>query len=166
MKATGTLDQKYVSEEPQGFSIQSLLTYKIYHIGAIHKRIGYDNLTRITGVTMSQWRVLGNIASGLSTFTELLNELLLDPGQLSNTIKQLQAKKLIKKTKSNIDRRQKLLLITPLGQEIVGTVMEIADKFYPVLFQNLSSQEIEVLEQSLTKIEANMRQFWSEINVN
>jgi DNA-binding MarR family transcriptional regulator len=166
MLASRTLDQKYVSEEPQCFSIQSLLTYKIHHIGAIHERIGYDNLTRITGLTLSQWRVVGNIASGLTTFTELLNELLLDPGQLSNIIKQLQEKKLIEKNKSNIDRRQIFLSISPLGQEIVGTVIEIADKFQKVALRNLSSQEVEVLEQSLVKIEANMRQFWSEINAN
>jgi|TARA_B110000240_G_scaffold178983_1_gene208783 DNA-binding MarR family transcriptional regulator len=115
---------------------------------------------------MFQWRVLGNIASGLTTFTELLNQLLLDPGQLSNTIKKMQAKKLIGKNKSNIDRHQTLLLIMPLGQEIVGTVIEIVDKFYKVLFHDLSSQEVEALEQFLAKSEVNVRQFWSGINVN
>ena len=74
----------------EDFSIQSLLSYKLHHIGAIHERIAYANMTRITNVTLPEWRVMGNIASGKVTFTQLAEELLLDKGQLSNIIKQLE----------------------------------------------------------------------------
>ncbi len=146
----------------EDFSIQSLLSYKLHHIGAIHERIAYANMTRITNVTLPEWRVMGNIASGKVTFTQLAEELLLDKGQLSNIIKQLEKKQLVEKRKSANDGRKTLLSLTPLGLQKKVLIVNMAQQFQRVLGQGLTQAEHDLLSSALVKLECNVRNYWSE----
>ncbi len=144
------------------FSMQELLPYKLYHISAIHERIAFANMTRITGVTLSEWRVMGNVACGFVTFTRLAEELLLDKGQLSNIIKQLQKKQLIEKRKSTLDGRQINLSLTPLGEEKKRFIIDMAHKYLETIEQGLDKSERKALHSALTIVEQNARAFWSK----
>jgi DNA-binding MarR family transcriptional regulator len=144
--------------------IQSLLPYKLYHISAIHERIAYANMTRMTGVTLPEWRIMGNIASGIDSFTELTKELVVDPGQLSNSIKQLQAKGLLEKRKSTIDRRQTILSLSALGKEKKVFILDMAKAYEDMALAGLDKGQIETLNHALATVESNIRNFWREHN--
>ena len=145
----------------EGFSIQDLLPYKLYHINAIHERIVYANMTRTTNGTLPEWRVMGNIASGIVTFTQLADELLLDKGQLSNVIKQLERKQLVEKQKSALDGRKMILSLTDLGKEKKTFIIDMATRYRDVIEQGLDLHESAALYSALDKVEKNIRNFWS-----
>ncbi len=143
-----------------GFSIQSLLPYRLYHISAIHERIVYANMTRDTGVTLPEWRIMGNVASGINTFTALQKELLVDQGQLSNSIKQLQHKGLLQKHKSNVDRRQTILSLTEQGVQKKTVIKDMAANYEVIALQKLSAEDVRVLDKALAVVERNLKAFW------
>jgi len=145
------------------FSIQTLLLYRLYHISTIHERIVYTrNMPRLAGVTLIEWRVMGNIASGVNTFTDLASELILDRGQLSKLVKGLQKKQLIEKVKSPQDARKSVLKLSAEGEERKTLIVDMAKQYEAVILNGLSEEQRQGFEQAMQIIEGNMREYWHD----
>lgn len=153
-------------QKPTSFSIQTLLLYRLYHISTIHERLIYTrNMPRISGVSLIEWRVMGNIASGINTFTDLAHELLLDRGQLSRLVKQLQNKDLIRKIQCPKDGRKSALELTPKGEDTKELIVDMAKKYEEVILHGLTEEQRQGFETTMQVIESNMRGVWDENDV-
>ena len=153
-----------IEADKPAFAIQDLLPYQLYQIGAIHERIVYTNMFRMTNITLAEWRVMGNIASGICTFTELAKELILDKGQLSNIITHQHRKGLVEKRKSTTDGRKTYLVLSSLGEERTKFIVKMANNFQTLITQGISEEEQLILRKALNQVDHNIRSFWSVNN--
>ena len=105
------------------------------------------------GVTAPQFKVLVMVAQfGAQTPADLCRMLSLDSGSMTRMLDRLEQKDLLARTRSEADRRQVRLMLTPDGQQLSDLLPQIGAKAMNEMVGMLDSEELAMLEKILTKI--------------
>lgn len=104
-------------------------------------------------ITAAQFKVLVIVARyGVDTPAELCRSLALDSGAMTRMLDRLEQKGLLARQRSDVDRRQVRLVLTPEGTELVGLLPSIGAAAMNELAGSLSAAELEQLESLLLKV--------------
>jgi len=105
------------------------------------------------GVTAPQFKVLVMVAQfDAQTPADLCRMLSLDSGSMTRMLDRLEQKDLLARTRSEADRRQVRLMLTPDGQQLSDLLPQIGAKAMNEMVGVLDSEELAMLEKILTKI--------------
>lgn len=105
------------------------------------------------GLSASQFKVLIIVTHfGTDTPSELCRHLSLDSGSMTRMLDRLEQKGLLRRTRSDVDRRQVRLALTEDGQRLSGLFPEIGAASMNELLGTLDNHELNTLERILTKV--------------
>lgn len=106
------------------------------------------------GLTSQQYNVL-RILRGQKwnpiTISEIKDRLIDKNSDVSRMVSRLEKKNLVKRTSGKVDKRQKMVSITPAGLELVEKSLHVDDEAEVVL-KNLNTNEVKMLNELLDKI--------------
>jgi DNA-binding MarR family transcriptional regulator len=104
-------------------------------------------------VTSSQFKVLIIVAQFKADKpAELCRHLSLDSGSMTRMLDRLEQKQLIERTRSESDRRQVQLALTPAGKAITDRLPQIGADAMNGLLSSLDAEEVASLERILSKV--------------
>ena len=104
-------------------------------------------------LTAAQFKIIMLVSQGrASTSTELVRILNLDSGAMTRMLDRLEAKQLITRERSHVDRRQLQILLTERGQALGRLVPAIAADTANELTGCLTREELSEFERLLKKI--------------
>jgi DNA-binding MarR family transcriptional regulator len=122
---------------------------------AIRRR--FDEQARQHGLTMPQWKVLGQLSKvGELSQVALANLADMDPMTLSGIVDRLEAKGLVERIPDPNDNRAKLVRNTGKAQELVVEIRAVARELYEEALQGVSEEEREALFEVLKRIVCNL----------
>jgi len=105
------------------------------------------------GITAAQFKVLIIMAQfGVDTPAELCRHLSVDSGSMTRMLDRLEQKELLARRRSEGDRRQVQLVLTPQGQTLADRLPEIGADAMNELAGAITVQELRTLEDILKKI--------------
>ena len=105
------------------------------------------------GITAAQFKVLIIMAQfGVDTPAELCRHLSLDSGSMTRMLDRLEQKDLLSRKRSELDRRQVQLVLTPDGRRLADLLPYIGAQALNQLAGALEPGELETLERILKKI--------------
>lgn len=112
-----------------------------------------DQHLEVHGVTAAQFKVLIIVAEwGLDSPGELCRHLSLDSGSMTRMLDRLEQKQLIRRARSEADRRQIRIALTAEGQELAARLPHIGARAMNQLAGALEKAELAELERLLKKI--------------
>lgn len=118
---------------------------------AFQRRLGSD------GLTFLQARALVYISRHEGVRQNQLAELLeIQPITLVHIIDQLEARKLVKRTTDNRDRRAKLLFLSSAAQPVLDSIEEVVESIRYDAMTGLDSQQASLAVAALRRIRANL----------
>lgn len=136
-------------------SIRDLLSYRLAVLANLNDRAGHAHLKETFGVTLSEWRVLGNIAVAQpATFSGIAGAMVIDKGQLSRTVAALVKRGLIASSVNARDRRGVVLSLTARGTRFHERVLAFAAERNAALVSGLYAHERRTLDAILAKLAA------------
>jgi DNA-binding MarR family transcriptional regulator len=102
------------------------------------------------GVSISEWVALRHLfESTESSTTDLIDALGMTKGAVSKIVSRLEEKQYVKRINSETDKREKRLVLTPIGKKVVPKLAALADQndaeFFGHLPQSKRNDLIEVL---------------------
>jgi DNA-binding MarR family transcriptional regulator len=134
-------------------SIRDLLSYRLAVLANLNDRSGHAHLKESFGLTLSAWRVLGNIAHHKrASFSGIANAMSIDKGQLSRTVSALVSRGLIAASATPGDRRGVTLSLTPEGARFHVRVLAFAVERNAALLSCLSKPEQRAFNAMLEKL--------------
>lgn len=144
--------ERQASEPPA--RVQDYLTFQlqglIHHLNRQTSRL----LGNRFGITTPQWRVLGVLGeAGPSTVRRIAKFGRMDKGQVSRTVRQLQASKLIASDPDPEDGRSVIVRLTSEGQKMFEGVKAFTQKRQVWLMSEFSGEEIDMLRDHLRRLE-------------
>lgn len=136
-------------------SVRHLLSFRLAVLSNLNDRSGHAHLKETFGLTLSEWRVLGNIAhfKGAS-FSDIANVMLIDKGQLSRTVASLVSRRLVVSTAALDDRRAVTLSLSPEGESFHARVLDFVVRRNEALVSCLNDREQRDLDEILDKLAA------------
>lgn len=118
---------------------------------AFQRRLGND------GLTFLQARALVYISRHEGVRQNQLAELLeIQPITLVHIIDQLEARKLVKRTTDNRDRRAKLLYLSPTAQPVLDSIEEVIESIRCDAMTGLDNKDSTLAIAALHRIRANL----------
>jgi DNA-binding MarR family transcriptional regulator len=134
-------------------SINDLLSYRLAVLASLNDRSGHAHLKEAFGLTLSEWRVLGNIAArARASFSDIADAMLIDKGQLSRTVAALAGRGLIVSVVTPADRRGTTLEMTAAGRRFHSRVLAFAMERNEALLSCLDTRERHQLDAMLRKL--------------
>lgn len=138
----------FTSENFQSCTIGLLLGRS----SALKDRI-LDTHLEADGVTAAQFKVLIILQQfGVDTPAELCRYLSLDSGSMTRMLDRLEQKNLVSRQRSEADRRQICLALTPAGRRLADRLPHIGADAMNQLVGVLDPDELAALERILTKV--------------
>jgi len=108
------------------------------------------------GITGAQWVILMRIASGCaSTAAELCRFSRYDTGSMTRMLDRLEEKGLIRRVRSNKDRRLIHLELTEAGHELHPLLPPVAVKVLNAHLKGFSQEELDLFKNFLNRMRAN-----------
>lgn len=104
------------------------------------------------GLTDAQWAPLLLIQYGPRTAVELAHELRMSAGAMTRLLDRLQAKGLIRRTRSQTDRRRVILAITPAGERAIREVPSVLAQANNAHLAGFTREEFRSLETLLRRL--------------
>lgn len=112
-----------------------------------------DRRLESTGLTHAQWVPLLKLHQGAaSTPAELARVCHLDAGAMTRTLDRLEAKGLVRRERSDQDRRAVNLALTALGQETAREIPPILSEVQNAQLRGFSREEFETLKGLLQRV--------------
>ena len=106
--------------------------------------------------TPAQWKILMLVGDGrCRTAAELADMLNCDMGSITRTLDRMEAKRLVKRVRSKVDRRLVNLSLTDEGMEIFPHLPEVSISVMNELLKNFSRTDVEQLKLYLSRIVSN-----------
>lgn len=107
-----------------------------------------------TGYSRSHWQALAAVSfSGEPVATlELSDRLGVRWPTLIRTLNEMEAAGLIERTQDRDDRRLRMITISPAGRKLLRDVRKILDPLRSVVLDHMSTDEIVIAEQLLTRL--------------
>lgn len=146
MKATHYTLGKYKMDESVGFLI-SLAFLKF------ERSLASELRKKCPEATPAQWKILMLIGDGrCRTAAELADMLDCDMGSVTRTLDRLEAKRLVKRVRSKVDRRFINLSLTDEGMKIFPYLPEVSISVMNELLEKFSSEDVKRLKLYLRRI--------------
>jgi DNA-binding MarR family transcriptional regulator len=119
-------------------------------VGQVDRRLAPHDLTH------AQWVPLYKIAKGdCSTMAELAREVALDPGAVTRALDRLETKGLLRRVRSEDDRRVVKLALTPEGEQLAHLVPAVLAEVFNAHLAGFSKAEWQTLVSLLQRLVAN-----------
>lgn len=129
------------------------MSYRLARLAGLNDRAGHAHLKEAFGITLGEWRVLGNIADGgRATFSDIAEAMTIDKGQLSRTAAALAARGLVAAEATSGDRRGLTLSLTPEGSAFHARVIAFAMERNAALASCLAEHEVRALSAIIDKL--------------
>lgn len=133
--------------------IRDLLSYRLAHMTSLNDRSGHAHISEAFGVTLGDWRALGNIEARTPlTLSELARAMLIDKGQLSRTVAGLVERGWVLEKQSAADRRTAALSLSAEGRRQHSRIMAFARERNAVVTGVLTTREKRELDRILVKL--------------
>jgi DNA-binding MarR family transcriptional regulator len=118
------------SYEQSVSSIHNRLFFRVFQVGNTLER----QATKELGITSVQWSVLGalsrpKVSEGMP-FSELAEYLGVSRQNLDGVLKRLERDEHVRRIADPVDRRAKLVILTPIGRDFWNTVQPKIYEFY------------------------------------
>lgn len=140
------------------FNFRPTWGYAILEISKLLKRRFEDHAKEFGDTTLSQWRVLAQIALGRdSRQASLAAAVDADPMTISGILDRLEKRGLITRYPDPTDSRAKLAAITDAGEDIVLNGREAGLGLLAAAERGLTKKEVEQLRTLLGKIRDNLQ---------
>lgn len=139
-----------------GYKHQAPMGYLIHEVARLMKR-RFEEEARIHGITLPQWRVLGQIAlnEGI-TQVALAAATDADPMTVSGVLDRLEKRGLIDRYADPTDSRAKLARLTAEGEEIFNTARAVGLQMYEAALVGVTPEERQTVISALTKMRDNL----------
>jgi DNA-binding MarR family transcriptional regulator len=135
-------------------NIHDLLSYRLARVAGLNDRSGHAHLTEEFSITLSEWRVLGNIRTlAPVTLSDVSRAMLIDKGQLSRTVSALVARGWLQSQASKLDRRTAHVSLTPSGLREHDRILAFAVERNQSVLDVLEPDEQRALLRTLAKLE-------------
>jgi len=112
-----------------------------------------EALFRSTELTLLQYIILMNLRDGLAmTCTDLSKTMSYDSGTVTRVVDQLVQKGMVKRQRSDRDKRIVKLFVTPSGKSAVESVLPRVVQKYNTWLEDFTKEEADMLVQLMTKL--------------
>lgn len=113
----------------------------------------YNKEVLNTSCTLTESRILFEINARENCIAnEIAKDLNIDRSYMSRILNKFIKNEVIKKTASTTDHRKLILSLTPKGQALLNEINKQSDEQIRALFDNLSTEDIELIEKSMAII--------------
>ena len=107
----------------------------------------------------SQWMIVYYLKNfGASTLVGIASYMNVEKSAVTRTVDRLEKSNLIKRVPV-IDKRERRIQLTDLGEEVYITCRQIVDKFECDIMKGISEEEQESVIKTLLKIRANLKNY-------
>ena len=128
------------------------------HIGRARRTIveAIDQQLAPLEISHAQWVVVMLLGDGAaSTAAELCKILIYDPGAMTRLIDRLEKKGVLRRVRTEGDRRTVRLELTAAGSELYPRILEALVQVFNRLLHGFTKSEVQQLEQLLKRMVAN-----------
>lgn len=139
-------------------------SFRISLLAKVMDRLTNRTLAENSEISITEWRVLTRLTllpEGL-TVRQIAMRAWVDRAEVSRAASSLEARGLISRRENPADRRSPILTVTPAGKKLYKPIMKLRTAFHARIMQNLSGQEIEQLDELLTKLAHNLLEMTDE----
>ena len=142
-----TSKQKYLQK------VKSSFVYKINKLFALYKSQStkFFNIDGLGHSEITTINIMGQLG-GETTLSEITSVHLIDPGLVSRISKSLEKKNLIKKIKTQKDKRSNILVLTSKGKSIFVKIEKFISLRRKKILKHFSAQEAKKLISLLDKL--------------
>lgn len=109
------------------------------------------------GLKFNQWRLIHAISSkSIYTPAKLADELMIERATVSRYLDQLEDKECIRRSHNRLDRRVVDIALTPTGEKIAQFGVDLMDKAYKSVLNELSTDENKSFVALIKKLSENI----------
>lgn len=161
--AKNFVQRQYPTQSP--LDERSLSQFLTYRIARLHFELNAQAiavLDDVSGLGLSQWRVLAMIASNSATTSvEIVNKMKIDPAIVSRTIRKLEDENLLNTERSSDDRRVVKVSTTQDGQALYEKTVPHMRRRQQILLDSLTSDQQAQIFEIMDRLEtaAEIRNF-------
>lgn len=139
---------------PKNYFIDESIGYLLKQASAaIERRLAAGLREKCPDATVAQWGILMFIGSGrCKTAAELAGAMDCDMASITRTLDRLEAKGLIKRQRSETDRRVIILSLTESGRELFPHLPEVSIDMLNKLLEGFTKEEVERFKLFLRRI--------------
>jgi DNA-binding MarR family transcriptional regulator len=139
------------------------LGYLVHEVARLMKR-RFEEEAKAHGITLAQWRALGQVATHeCISQRELAEQIDADPMTVSGVLDRLEKRGLLERYPDPTDSRAKLARLTPAGERLFQTAREVGLAMYENSVADLSAEERQALQTGLEKMRANLSRQTAEL---
>ena len=110
------------------------------------------------GLSSSYWRVMRIIDTGSKNFGDITDELLIEKPALTKIIKKLCDMGIVD-IQRGLDKREKIVMLTVLGKEILADMRIELNPFLDHAVQGLSQEQLDNAKEVLQIIQKNIKSY-------
>lgn len=103
-------------------------------------------------ITPAEAEIVAEIGKGCHCSLNLQEKREVNKSNVSQKVKSLENKKIIKRVTSKDDRRKKEIILTKKGEKIFVEIKKKVDEILEIMFKNLSQKEILEIEKNISKL--------------
>ncbi len=141
-------------EEKTGRHLPQFLSFRIARLHLALNAQATALLAREGEIGLGQWRVISMIGSGAaSTTKEVSAKTAMDPAFISRTIRSLEDSGLVTAKRSQHDRRQVTLELTPAGADLYSQILPKMQARQERLLGALQPKERDIIFRIIDKLE-------------
>lgn len=157
-----TSDKPAAFYRPQGYAAQESVGYLMRRTVAV-MALEIERRMEPYGLTNAQWMPLFKLHMGhASTVAELARSCEMDAGAMTRLLDRLEAKGLVRRTRSPQDRRVVNLELTADGREAAKTVPEVLSTLQNQCLAGFTEDEWQTLKGLLRRVLANAQALQTE----
>lgn len=140
----------------QTYKHQAPLGYLIHEVARLMKR-RFEEEAKTHGITLPQWRVLGQIAihEGI-TQVQIATATEIDPMTVSGVLDRLDKRGLIDRYADPTDSRAKLARLTAEGEALYATAKKVGLAMYESALEGVTEDEREAVISVLSRMRINL----------
>ncbi|WP_239026298.1 MarR family winged helix-turn-helix transcriptional regulator [Novosphingobium decolorationis] len=117
----------------------------------------FDEAIAELGVTRSQWTVIAVVSSRPGATQRVIAEALeISEVSAGRLVDRLIAEGMVERKRKHDDRRAHAIYLTPKGQELTGTLSDVATLSEEATFAGLSDEQLRQINATLEAISANL----------
>lgn len=146
MKTAHYTLENYEMDESVGFLISLAFS-------SFERALASELRKKCPEATPAQWKILMLLGNGkCKTAAELADVLECDTASIKRTLDRLEAKRLVKRVRSKVDKRLMILSLTDEGREIFPHLPEVSISLMNELLKDFSKAEVERFKLYLRRI--------------
>jgi len=150
--------------EPTGPTIRELLSYRLHRVANLLSRGAELRYRREFGVSLWEWRTVALLGGAVEpqSLNELARAAGMDKGQMSRVVSGLTGRKIVFRETDASDGRGIQLSLTRSGKTLYQKLISAAAERNSAFLGCLSAKERACLEQAMTKLAREARNFIQE----